>query len=750
MVSKKILHASIVILFLVLSFVINEIPAGTFIAGGDFYQLIEINDNLDRNLFTWFNQIGQGQYNPLIVTYPFYIIQYCLYNIGFSYSNIANAVIFIFLISSFYSFFFATKIINENIPNNIKLLSSAIYAINNFTFTIFVHPWGFSNHFAIYIFIPLLFAFFERCVSRYLTKDIVYFTVLFLISTMGFNNIAFLAALLFLQALLSIALFATKKFPLKILTMKRIIFIFILELFLSIYFILPFISSQFEYLTKITGGKIIGNIVTIFSFTSNNVYSIFSFTIYPDRYPLNNLYSDSNMFVALTLGYIIFLMVAILYQKGKQEKHWLHYMIVLLVLFFLLMRGTVPFDTINLFIYSLPGFNLFRSADKLFTFYPFFYLISLTLLLYYTKFSKRIINSILIIILIIPIPFYIGGIPKYLSHEFQDEYKYTIQIPIEYYKIKELINKDDSQLSIISLPYNVVNSINWANYPNWHFVGNDVLNLLYNKFYITANAYDHPFLETNLSFEEYNEAKIIDNERFLKLLQKFSGKYILLHKDIKKGLLDESRVTYNTIKQLEANNIIRKLDENEYFTLYELNKNYLVPLIFSDKNYLSFQKSNPTKYKIYLSNLTSKINIEFHQSHNSQWKLYLASDPNNLWCKQSEYYTYTKTTECEYTKKIFEISDLTYIWKKPIFEDTHTMVDEYANSWTIDPEYIKENYPKEFYKQNKDGSIDIEMTLYFNPQSYFYIGVIISGFTLMGCLSYLARDCKRKRKKDKE
>jgi len=169
------------------------------------------------------------------------------------------------------------------------------------------------------------------------------------------------------------------------------------------------------------------------------------------------------------------------------------------------------------------------------------------------------ISAILIFILIIPIPFYIGGIPTYLSHENEKGYKYTIQIPSEYYTIEKIVNKDDKQLSIISLPYSVVNSLNWANYPKWHFVGHDVLHLLYNKYYISANTYDHPALETNLSFKEYNEANRIDKYKFLKILQKFSGKYIyyiMISKNI--GLIiRKSHIILS--RNSKQNNIIKKL-----------------------------------------------------------------------------------------------------------------------------------------------------------------------------------------------
>jgi len=73
---------------------------------------------------------------------------------------------------------------------------------------------------------------------------------------------------------------------------------------------------------------------------------------------------------------------------------------------------------------------------------------------------------------------------------------------------------------------------------------------------------------------------------------------------------------------------------------------------------------------------------------------------------------------------------------------------EYVNGWTIDSKYIKQNFPKEYYKENFDGSIDIELVLYFKPQKYFYLGLGISGIILLSCIGYLgwcfARSRKRK------
>lgn len=744
--TKIIIHAFIVVFFLLLSFVINKIPEGTFIAGGDFYQLININDIIYRYLFTWFNQIGQGQYNPLIVAFPFYLFQYILYNVGLSYSYIANFSIFLFMIGSFYSFFFATRIINDSVDDVIRILGSAIYALNIFTFYIFTHPWGFTPHFMIYVFIPMLFAIFGKSIAHLSLKNVMSFSVLFLISTVSFSNIAFFMAFIFFQFVLTFTFIITKRVSVAK-TIKRLSCLLFLQLFLSIYFIWPYFAAQTEYVSKISGG-FMGDIATIFRWTSTNVIDIFSFRIYRDIDAMNNinLYYDYNILIVSSLGYLLFLIVAILYRKRKNE-YWLSYSMVYLILMFLLMRGTPPFGGANILIYNLPGFNIFRSADKLFIFYPFFYLISLILLLSYSKLNKIMIITVLIIIIIIPFPFYLGGVSKDLTSGIlalngADRYKYAIKIPQDYFEIKKIVDEYNVQLSIVSLPYSVVNSNNWANYPTWHFLGNDVINTLYDKFYISANVYDAPMLETNLSFKEYNEENKVDKDKFVKLLQKFSVKYILLHRDIDESYQKPSKTVFDTIDELDKKNIIKRLDTNNYFSLYELDEKYVVPLIHSDEFNisfqkfspvkLSFQKFSPVKYDINIYNLHNETNITFHQSYNSQWKLY-ARYNDGIACSPIKYYEITKTMECKYMKEIFDISDLTYILEDPIFDNSHIIIDGYANSWTIDRDYIVKNYPKGSYIYNKDGSIDFKMTIYFRPQSYFYIGIIL--IFVSGCVS---------------
>lgn len=83
-------------------------------------------------------------------------------------------------------------------------------------------------------------------------------------------------------------------------------------------------------------------------------------------------------------------------------------------------------------------------------------------------------------------------------------------------------------------------------------------------------------------------------------------------------------------------------------------------------------------------------------------------------------------------KNVFQIPD-----------DKHLIANGYANSWIIDPDSICQNNDR--CTKNPDGSYDFELIVEFWPQRLFYIGLFISGITLLTCLGYIIWDWRRKR-----
>ena len=105
-----------------------------------------------------------------------------------------------------------------------------------------------------------------------------------------------------------------------------------------------------------------------------------------------------------------------------------------------------------------------------------------------------------------------------------------------------------------------------------------------------------------------------------------------------------------------------------------------------------------------------------------------------------------ETTECIQDEYIFfEWEELSYLLEQPLRDETHEMVYDYANGRNID---LEMNYPwtTQTYREvwlrewrvvaKDDGTYDIHLTMYFRPQSRFYLWLIVSWGTLLGLLMW--------------
>lgn len=167
------------------------------------------------------------------------------------------------------------------------------------------------------------------------------------------------------------------------------------------------------------------------------------------------------------------------------------------------------------------------------------------------------------------------------------------------------------------------------------------------------------------------------------------------------------------------------------------------------KMQLYFQKVNPTKYRIYIKGLKDKAELNFLENYHKNWKLYLAEpsekseiNSNNQipnWCKGEIQKQNNSTTECLEKQKFTEWNELKYLRAEPFADETHTKYDNYGNRWTIDAASIKELGSKNQelnIKNNNDGSIDVELTMYFWPQTPFYLAIALSLLTVLSIIAY--------------
>lgn len=333
-------------------------------------------------------------------------------------------------------------------------------------------------------------------------------------------------------------------------------------------------------------------------------------------------------------------------------------------------------------------------------------------------------------------------------------------IPSDYEKIDLFFKNEKTSFRILWVPQ----------YSRWWYYNILHPKLSFNNIFNVKGWNDKTPLEIEIN-------KILNNQNYItsnRVFNNYNIKYIIIPSDNEMFHTEQERNNYirsfNKVYWLEQINIW--LDNIIIFK----NKYYTSHISWFSKEYFLLKWSflNPTKYNISLTSINNNFKLSFLESFHKEWKLYLKPNQNASWCNPLKTYNndWKNITECEHKQNFFEWEELSYLYKKPLFENTHHLVYDYANWWTISKDeiiqYVNENYSKElqkewypkqianrkldykYYTLNPDGSIDVELTLYFKPQSYFYLGLIISGTTFVLLIWYLWFDVVRNRRRKEE
>lgn len=732
---KKLSLLLVAIIFFIISFIFNSIPRDSIIAGGDFYQMLDFSTQLDRYKYAWFNQIGQGVYNPLFTAYPYYLF-FSIFNHFLPSGLVASTIMFFFLLSSFLSFYFSASLLLPKLNFINKNFVSLLYSLNPFVISIFTYPWGFTHHFLIYLFLPILIAIFiKNLTANQLSKQwILIFLVINFISIVAYNNTAFFILILFTYSLITIFDFIFSK---KIISHKYIKKLFVLYL-IPIIIVFPlFIPNILVILEKgpqifksqaSLGGK--NYLYDWIKNTSNTPHNNFLLAMNSHQYPF---VSSKFLILFQILSSFYFLGLLFLISKNKKKfsyrniknKKFLIVFSTFLIFFFLSIRYFGPFELINKILYQSPLFIFFRSPDKIFITFTFFYILTIAFLLEKINFKKhKILLGFLLICLIFP---YLTGIIKYsLKNDYnkfakknKPEYSYIVKIPSEYYELAKIINNDTRQTAVLSLPHSIKNSINWSNYPAWNFVGHDILHLLFNKRFISANTYDNSGLENKMIFEDLVTPEV-EAAEILDAIKQFGTEYIIYHKDIDRGIFNRSKNFYEKILELEKNGYLLRLMDNIFFTAFSIVQNKIQPLINFENNSIKYKKINPTTYVIELDS-SLKGNLEFLQSYDSNWKLSSVQKKKKL-CSNGTYkYEGFPTEECVWDKNFFFSFYFFEANFKPKFSSNHKICKNYANCWEIDNYDSENNYLVIYYQHQNIVYWFTFLILLLPPAITFYL-----------------------------
>lgn len=159
------------------------------------------------------------------------------------------------------------------------------------------------------------------------------------------------------------------------------------------------------------------------------------------------------------------------------------------------------------------------------------------------------------------------------------------------------------------------------------------------------------------------------------------------------------------LNQKESSNLFD--DIHLYKVLYEPNVIGQAKLseVHDSVPVVNFSKESDTKYLVKIKDVSNVFTLAFLESFNKNWLL---------------------------LNQRREVGE-------------HFEINGYANGWYVDPVQLCKNDNTACAK-NADGTYDMEMTIEFFPQRWFYLGLLISGTTLLSCLGYLTYDFSKRNK----
>jgi len=249
---------------------------------------------------------------------------------------------------------------------------------------------------------------------------------------------------------------------------------------------------------------------------------------------------------------------------------------------------------------------------------------------------------------------------------------------------------------------------------------------------VRAKLQKQPYIHLASSFGRFCLEKVKTDQWFLRQIRKLNGSVLDFY------MVDDGHTfphiypsTSNAISYDKLTTMANIIEISNFNNLPIFINRFHLKLNLSTLNFsktspnLTFRKVNPTKYEVEIENASFPFFLVFSESYHPKWKVYVDTSGDQRKAKWKVIANYPKfhVKEARHDWYKFTPQDIKYLFKKPLPEKYHLLVNGYANAWFIDP--------------NEIGKQNFTITLYFWPQSLFYLSLFISGVTLLGCLGYL-------------
>lgn len=700
------LHKKYILLLYIIPLILLHIYAyriwffsSSILTHGDWFLSLPEHSKELFSLPTIWTTYLNGSVNLTPPFYIFLLFEGIFSNMGISYSYIER-ILFMWPIALFtlpLSYMLIKSITKSTLSS---IISAMFYTYN--TYFIIIQ----TGHLTLmmgYSLAPLAILLFSRALER---SKLIYVVltsiVFFIISVYEFRSF-YLVAIVCLLYSIYFFLFIKSKLlsSSNLIIVLRIISIFVITLLLNFYWIFPLFT-----ITKSENGPFLSR-----GLFGNDFFSLIrAFTLFHPFWTGGRYFPFIVQKIPVYFYLLPIIAFAGLFLSRKNKKIIFFGLISLLGIFFT-KQSYIPFSNVYLFLYNtIPGFSLFREASK------FYFLIALGYSVLIGSFvnwllgqhrrkilSKKITGHILLggifIIAVLNLkPLINGEIGTLFSERV---------MPKDYKTFNSFINEQNMYFQTLWVP----TDSRWASYTDLH----PKIPLAVAQ----ASNWKDIFIYELDKYNYPSDIQFLKNKKTNILLDIAAVKYVVL--PIQDNLNDDDffpnygrRDVYE--QELNKINYLRKIDIGTKDLDIYINKNYKPKLYISDemesfykvvtiKN-VKYNRITSTKYKLYI---TSKLNeyLHFSENYHPDWKLY-SGDMH---------------------------------WTKAALRSSGEYPDSFhkKNPAGFNSYYLKAETICRLTKciALRDGNYKLELTLFFKPQAYMYLGSIVSFSTLSILLSYL-------------
>lgn len=778
------------LMHIIIFFIISLMPfywlrKGVPVAFGDSVSSMYFQMNyLNIRSWAWDCLISTGRESYGFSALPTSVFYFFIQKIPFINDAARQALLLflILLISFIFAYFFVMELFKEykeyNKRKQIAFFSSLFYVLNFFTLFYFFFKFQYS----LYI-IPFTSLFLFLLVKGLKNSNLLYtFLIAISISIFAivFLNPPWGLTILLLGFIYLIYIGIVNGFSN---ILKFFALMFLICLLINMFWFLPFLNSFRNYYElSITLSSIYDNF-----YSSTNVISLYHLLILSPhqkaflwKYPNWRNYYSTSVFVLIGILFPLIIFSSLL--EKKKNRIILFFSLIIILGLFLTKAGNPPFGNILFWIVNnIPFMGAYRVPVEKFMIILivgetvlFGYSIALIydFLKKYKKLGKSlfILFCTFILFVVYAFPFWTGQILTSPNNWNGKEISAFTRIPEYYFDLKGYINNDATNYRVISLPLRPKDHTTFE----WKYghVGANFVRIFLSRPTFSMKIFEKTWDKGMLTLSEgMNNEKSIN-----KIMGILNIKYAILHHDIdllhgnyggitldnpeklKKilvknnfsyiksfGKLDFYKISEEyflphiypfTIDVLIYNNI------NDILNMLEMSTTNKLPLFIKKANLkmevpklntsqasptITFRRINPTRYDVKVDNATSPFFLVFLESYHPKWKAYIKTEISKLETRNGKWeiiakYPAMHVKEAKHEMK-FTPKDISYLFKKPIPEKYHMLVNGYSNAWYIDPKEI--------------GNQNFTITLYFKPQSLFYIGLFLSTFSTIAILCYL-------------